>query len=52
MVFRRFLFRSLRILIFYGSFSRDELGINEILQALGKTGKVRYKQGSKEITLY
>ena len=43
---------SLRNLRFYGSFSRDEQGINEILQALGKTGKVRYKQGSKEITLY
>ena len=43
---------SLRTLRFYGSFSRDEQGINEILQALGKTGKVRYKQGSKEITLY
>lgn len=43
---------SLRNLRFYGSFSRDEQGINEILQALGKTGKVRYKQGNKEITLY
>ncbi|HAN10867.1 MAG TPA: anti-sigma factor, partial [Bacteroides sp.] len=37
---------------FYGSFSRDEQGINEILQALEKTGKVCYKQENKEITLY
>lgn len=43
---------SLRDFRFYGSFSRDEQGINEILQALEKTGKVCYKQENKEITLY
>ena len=42
---------SLRDFRFYGSFSRDEQGINEILQALEKTGKVCYKQENKEIDL-
>lgn len=43
---------SLRDLRFYGSFSRSEQDIKDILQALVKTGKVRYTQTEKEITLY
>lgn len=43
---------SLRDFRFYGSFSRSEQGIKDILQALVKTGKVRYTQTNKEITLY
>lgn len=43
---------SLRDFCFYGSFSRGEQGIKDILEALEKTGKVRYIQNEKEITLY
>ena len=43
---------SLRDFRFYGSFSRGEQGIKDILEALEKTGKVRYIQNEKEITLY
>lgn len=43
---------SLRNFRFYGSFSRDEQGIKDILEALEKTGKVRYTQKNREITLY
>lgn len=43
---------SLRDFRFYGNFSRSEQGIKDILQALEKTGKVRYIQKDREITLY
>lgn len=43
---------SLRDFRFYGSFGRGEQGIKDILEALEKTGKVRYKQKDREITLY
>lgn len=43
---------SLRDFCFYGSFSRGEQGIKDILEALEKTGKVHYIQNEKEITLY
>lgn len=43
---------SLREFRFYGSFGRGEQGIKDILEALEKTGKVRYKQKDREITLY
>lgn len=43
---------SLRNFRFYGSFVRGEQGIKDILQALEKTGKVRYTQKERDITLY
>ena len=43
---------SLQDFCFYGSFSRGEQGIKDILEALEKTGKVRYTQKDREITLY
>lgn len=43
---------SLRDFRFYGNFGRDEQGIKDILRALEKTGKVRYTQQGREITLY
>ncbi len=43
---------SLRDFCFYGSFIRGEQNIKDILQALEKTGKVRYTQKNREITLY
>ena len=47
-----FVTASLRDFRFYGSFGRGEQGIKDILEALEKTGKVRYKQKDREITLY
>lgn len=43
---------SLRDFCFYGCFGRGEQGIKDILEALEKTGKVRYTQKNREITLY
>ena len=43
---------SIRDFRFYGRFDRGEQGIKDILEALEKTGKVRYTQENREITIY
>lgn len=43
---------SLRDFCFYGIFDHNEQGIKDILEALEKTGKVRYTQNEQDITLY
>ena len=37
---------------FYGNFSRTGQSLEDILEALEKTGKVRYAVSGREITLY
>ena len=43
---------SIRDFRFYGRFDRGEQGIKDILEALEKTGKVRYTQENREMTIY
>lgn len=43
---------SLKQLHFYGDFLRQEQTLSEVLDALSATGKVRYRQTDREVTLY
>ena len=43
---------SLRKYRFYGRFNRSEQSVRDILEVLKKTGKIRYIQKEKNITLY
>lgn len=42
----------LLLLCFHGDFLRQEQSLNEVLDALAATGKIRYKRNEKDITLY
>lgn len=44
--------KNLLPLRFYGDFLRQEQTLAEVLDALAQTGKIRYKQEGKNITLY
>lgn len=44
--------KKLLTLRFYGDFVRQEQSLNEVLDALSATGKIRYKSEGKNITLY
>lgn len=44
--------KDLLTLRFYGDFLRQEQTLNEVLDALAQTGKIRYKQEGKDVILY
>lgn len=44
--------KNLLVLRFYGDFLRQEQTLSEVLDALAKTGKIRYEQKGKNVTLY
>ena len=44
--------KNLLTLRFYGDFLRQEQTLREVLDALASTGKLRYKQEGKNVTLY
>lgn len=44
--------KNLLVLRFYGDFLRQEQTLSEVLDALARTGKIRYEQKGKNVTLY